>query len=78
MEYILFGVILLQFGYIVYSDIQNRKEREVMTLKIMSKDIDEYKTALEDTPEDSPKKEEDEYIPVDDVGAERIIKAKEL
>ena len=70
-------IIGLQFFYIIYSDIQNRKERESWALKVMSRDVDEYKSVTEDTPEDSPKKEEDPYIPIEEVGADRIVGAKE-
>lgn len=76
-EFILLAVILLQFIYIIYSDIQNRKEREALEVKIMCKDLDDYKSATEDTPKDSPKDEEDPYIPIEEAGIERIIKAKD-
>jgi hypothetical protein len=73
---ILLVVIVLQFIFMVYSDFQNRKERELLQLKLMSKDIDDYKSALEDTPEDS-KKEENPYLDMDEVGIEQLLKTKE-
>jgi hypothetical protein len=77
MEYILFAVIVLQLLYIVYSDFQNRKERELLQLKLMSADATDYRELLGDTPEDSPKEEEDPYISLDEAGIERVVKAKD-
>jgi len=76
MNYLL-GIIFLQFAYIVYSDIQNRKERESLEIKLMSKSLDEYKSAMEDTPEESRSEEPDPYISMDEAGIEQVLKAKE-
>jgi hypothetical protein len=76
MNYLL-GIIFLQFAYIVYSDFQNRKERESLELKVMSKSLDDYKSALEDTPEESKKEEPDPYISMEEAGIEQVLKAKE-
>lgn len=78
MNNLLFVVVVLQFIYIVYSDISNRKERESLELKVMSKDLGDYKSATEDTPKDSPKDEEDPYISLEEAGVERVVKAKEV
>ena len=77
MEIILLIVIVLQFFYMVYSDIQNRKEREAWALKVMSKNLDEYKSVGEGTPEDSPKQDPDPYLDASEVGIDRILEAKE-
>ena len=71
MEIILFSIIVLQFGYLVFSDVQNRKER-----KFIQMNLEDF-TDFEDTPEDSPKEEEDPYLPIEEAGIERIIKAKD-
>jgi len=76
MNYLL-GIIFLQFAYIVYSDIQNRKERESLELKFMSKNLEDYKFAVEDTPEESKKEDPDPYISMDEAGIEQVLKAKE-
>jgi len=76
MSYLL-GIIFLQFVYMVYSDIQNRRERESLELKVMSKSVDEYKSAIEDTPEESKKEDPDPYISMEEAGIERVLKAKE-
>ena len=77
MEIFLFAIVLLQIGYLVYSDIQNRKERELLQMKLMSKDLGDYKAALEDTPEDSEKDADDPYVTIEEAGIERVLKAKE-
>ena len=73
---ILLVVIAFQFIYMIYSDIQNRKERELLQLKLMSKDLDDYKSAVENTDVDSVK-EEDPYVSMDEVGVEQLLKTKE-
>lgn len=77
MEIFLIVVICLQFAYLVYSDFQNRAERERLQLKLMSKDLTEYKSATEDAPKDSPKEEDDPYVTMEEAGIERLLKAKE-
>lgn len=77
IELTLFAVVVLQFAYIVYSDIQNRRERELLQLKLMSANLQDYKSALEDTPKDSPKDEEDPYISMEEANIEQIVRAKE-
>ena len=76
MNAILLVVIVLQFAFMVFSDIQNRKERELLQLKLMSENLDDYKSALEDTPEDS-KEEENPYVGMDEVSIEQLLKTKE-
>jgi hypothetical protein len=76
MEYILLVVIFLQFAYIVYSDIQNRTEREELILKIMSKDLNEY-LGIDEEVEDSPKEESDPFISVEEAGVDRVVGAKD-
>lgn len=71
MEILLFVIIVLLLGYIVYSDIQNRKERKFIQMNV--KDFVDF----EDIPEDSVE-EEDPYIPADEAGIEQIIKSKEI
>jgi hypothetical protein len=43
----------------------------------MSKSVDEYKSAIEDTPEESKKEDPDPYISMEEAGIERVLKAKE-
>lgn len=71
MNILLFAVIVLLLAYIVYSDIQNRRER-----KFLQMNLNDF-TDFNDTPEDSPKDEEDPYITMEEAGIEQIIKAKE-
>lgn len=76
MEYLLFGVIVILFGYIIFQDISNRKERESLELKIMSKDVTEYKVNTEPTPE--PKEPEPEiYEDLDNMPTHKLLTAKD-
>ena len=76
MEMLLIAVIFIQFLYQMYSDSQNRKERESLTLKIMSKDATEYKNLMEPAPATSEKEEDDPYVTMEEAGVERILNAK--
>jgi hypothetical protein len=71
MELILFAVIFLQLVYIVYSDIQNRRER-----KFLQMNLNEFED-FDETPEDSKKDEPDPYMTMEEAGIERVLKAKE-
>lgn len=71
MELILLVVILLQFGYLVYSDIQNRRER-----KFLQMNLNDF-TDFDDIPEDSPKEEEDPFISIEEAGVDKIVEAKD-
>lgn len=69
-------VITFQFGYILYTDRENRKEREKMQLKIMSKDVAEYKDAISPPDADTPE-QRDEYLDVDEVDTDTLLKAED-
>lgn len=69
-------VIGLQFVYIVYTDRENRKEREKMQLKIMAKDVVEYKEAISPPDPDTPE-QRDTYLELDEVDLEELAKAED-
>ena len=71
---ILIIVILLQFAYIIYKDEVSKRERKDLELKIMSKNVEEYKRATEPPPKPA-KQEKDPYIPIEDVQTEKLMKA---
>ena len=75
MEIFLFIVIILQFGYIVFKDVSNSRERDKLELKLMSKSVTEYKEAVESIVEEEREPEEPKYIPIEDVSYEKIMKA---
>ena len=77
MELLFFAVIVLQLALLVYMDFQNRSERERLQMKLMSKDLAEYKSLTEETPEDSESEEPDPYLTIEEAGIEKIVKAKE-
>ena len=72
----MFVVIVLQFLYLVYNDYQNRKEREGLELKLMSKDVTEYKNSTEKIEENTEKEEEDPYLTMEEAGVEGVLRAK--
>ena len=76
MEYILIAVIVLQWAYIIYKEESIRKEREKLQLKLMSRDVTEYKEAVE--PEPKPvKKEEDPYVDITEVPINKLLRAED-
>lgn len=77
MQFILLSVIVLQLGYIVYSDIQNRRERERLQLKLMSKDLVEYTDAVGGAEEPSTTIEEDPYLSIEEASVEQVVGARE-
>ena len=77
IDIILSVIIVVQFLFIVYSDIQNRKERDSLELKIMSGSIHEYRQAVEETDLSSAKLPEDPYLDIENAGIEQILKSKE-
>jgi len=80
MDYILAFVIFLQFVYIVYSDRENRKEREDLQLKLMSKNSYEYgdiKQILSKKPIENTKQKKEEYVDPMDIDPNLILKAKD-
>lgn len=70
-------VILLQFAYIVYKDWSFAAEREKMQLKIMSKDLNEYKEAVEPEPKPVKREKKDEYTDLTEVPLEKLMKAED-
>lgn len=74
--YILLIVIILQFAYIVYQDYMNRQEREKMQLKIMSKDVIEYKDAINQKQDEDMDEDDDEItMDIEDMDTETLLKA---
>jgi hypothetical protein len=76
METYLLAVILLQFIYLIYSDFQNRKERETLSLKLMSKNLSEYVESTKKEDNVAGESEEDPYLTMDEAGLEAVLKAK--
>jgi hypothetical protein len=78
METLLLGlVIVLQFIYILYSDRNNRQEREKLLLKIMSGgDIYKYKDIIEKPSKNTPE-EPESHIDPSEVDFKTIINAKD-
>ena len=80
MDYILAFVIFLQFVYLVYSDRENRREREDLQLKLITKTPYEYgeiKQSLSKKPVEDTKTKSEEYIDPMDLDPEVILKAKD-
>jgi len=76
MELFLFVIVLLELAVLVIFDFLNRRERNDLTLKLMSKDLGEYKSAT--LPKQKATKEEpDPYVDPMDVDPEKILKAKD-
>jgi hypothetical protein len=76
MEYLLFGINVLLILCLILQDYNNRKEREKLELKLMSKDITEYKANTEPLPKPI-KDEPDEYLDIDDVPTSKLLTAKD-
>jgi hypothetical protein len=77
MELILVGIIVLQFIYIIFKDVKVGQERENMLLKLMSKDIKEYKDSVETIVDKPTKQVPENMIPIEDVPVEKILKANQ-
>lgn len=77
MDAFLIVVIILQFAHIVYLEISSRAERERLSLKIMSKDITEYKVAMEGKVEEKKEEELDPYATIEEAGIKAVLEASE-
>lgn len=77
MEYMLLFVVVLELVYIVFKDMAFEKERERAFLKIMSRDVVEYKESIEVLPEEEKKEEEHIFVPAEQASVEDILKAKD-
>lgn len=76
MEPILLIIIGGLIAYLVFKDIITSRERESMLLKLMSRDVKEYKSVVESEPEEASRVEEDVIIPIEEATYEQILKAK--
>lgn len=79
MDLALLFIIVLQFAYIVYKDVSFSKERDKLSIKSLSRNVDEYVSAVKsiEPVEEEPKKEEDIYISVEDLSVDEVLKAKD-
>ena len=77
MEIVLLIVIGLQFAYIIYKDVLAYKERESLQLKLMSRDVTEYKSVVEPESLESAEEEDDPYLPIEMVDFKKILEADE-
>lgn len=74
----LFAIIVLLISYIVYESVASRKEREKLQLKLMSKNVEEYKIATEPEPEPViPQEELDEFEELENVSPDTLLKAED-
>lgn len=79
METIIIGLFILigcLFGYIIYMEKENRIERERLQLKLMSRDVTEYKDAISPPDKDTPE-QRDTYLPLDDFSPEQLAEAED-
>lgn len=76
-EYFLLLVIILQFVYIVYKDVSNGKERERLQLKLMSKNLVEYKEAVEKPPKPAKKPKPSPFKNLEDVSIDKLLTAED-
>lgn len=79
MEIAIVGLLIVigaLLSYIVYTDRENRKEREKMHLKIMAKDVTEYKEAIAPPDKDTPE-QKDTYLELDEVDPEKLANAED-
>lgn len=76
MEYILAGIVILQFAYIFYKEKSSRDERENLRTMIKSKDVFEYKEAISPPAKDA-ESEPSPYRNLDEVSSEKLLRAED-
>ena len=76
MELFLFVIVLLELAVLVIFDFFNRRERNDLTLKLMSKNLDEYKSATLPIPK-TEKEKPNPYIDPSDIDPSKILLAKD-
>jgi hypothetical protein len=75
-DIILLIVIILQSAYIFYQHKSAQDEREKLQLKLMSKDVTEYKDAIEPTPKEM-EEQPNPFKPLEDIPIEDQLKAED-
>ncbi len=76
MDYLFLIVVILQFIFIVYQHWSYQKEREKLQLKLMSRNVEEYKEATE-PPAKPMKEKENPYKSLEDVPIEKQLEAED-
>ena len=76
MTYILLGIIILQWVYIIYKEESVKRERSDLQLKLMSKNLTEYKEVTE-LPEKNTEKEDSPYRDIEDIPVSKLLKAED-
>ena len=67
-------VIVAQLLFLAWQDHKNREEREKLEMMIMSKDVTEFKEAVEPPPPPA-EVEKETHVPIDDVPLETLMSA---
>lgn len=75
MYFLLTTIIICELAYIVYQDFLNRKERADLQLKLMSKDVREYKEVKEKAPKDA-ESDPTPYVDLSDVSFKELKDAE--
>lgn len=76
MIYLLVVVAIVEFVYIIYQDLLNRKERDRLQMKLMSKDLPEYKSIV-DKPEESKEEPPSSHVPIEEVDIDKLLQAED-
>ena len=77
MEYLLFAVVLIQFGYLIWLTHTFNKEKKQLLDRLMSRNFEEYRETVE--PESKPVEppEPSPYVPVEEVSVDQLLQAKD-
>jgi hypothetical protein len=69
------AIILALIGFLFYKEKQHQEIIKEILASKLSKDIFEFKSAIEKPKEEETEKEEEEVVPIEEAPAEKLLEA---
>ncbi len=73
IEILLFFINIILFAYLIYRERQNERILKTILAAKLSRDVSEFKSAIEDSKLETLEKSEPNEIPLEDMSAEEML-----
>ncbi len=73
MEILLFFITIVFFAYLFFREWQNEKILKTILIAKLSRDVSEFKSAIEDSKSETLEESEPDEIPLEDMSAEEML-----
>lgn len=80
MIYLLIGIVIIQFIYLLYQDFSNRREREKLQILLKSGNLNEYQSVIKPLKKSKEIKKENKlnpFLDIEEVPIETLMKAED-